>query len=128
MSEEFRCGKFFRDGATVDGDERLSGTLAELMDAVGYILFTRSAGTIDQYRHCGGGNQSYIIIKLLGGITFSFQIVGRRSTACIFLMGTFSFSGTDGLFWGSSGLFHSLTDFLQKLVRIYRLGNVVAGT
>ena len=46
MTEELRSGQLFGDGATVDGDERLSGTLAELMDAVGYILFTRSAGTM----------------------------------------------------------------------------------
>lgn len=98
VSEELRCGKFFWDGATVDGNERLTSTLAELMDTVGYIFLTRSTGTIDQYRHRGGGNQSYIIIELFGCITLSFQIVGRRSVACISLMGTFSFP-EPGLVW-----------------------------
>ena len=62
VPEEFRCGKFFRNRAAINSDESLTGTLAELMDAVSHIFFSRSAGAIDEYRHGGGRNQLHIII------------------------------------------------------------------
>ena len=53
MPEEFRSGQFFGDRTAIDGYKRPVGTLAELVDAMGYVFFARSAGTIDEYGHIG---------------------------------------------------------------------------
>ena len=53
VPEELRSGQFFGNRTAIDGYKRLVGTLAELVDAVSYVFFARSAGTIDEYRHIG---------------------------------------------------------------------------
>ena len=66
--------QFFGDGTAIYGNERFIVPLAELVDAVCYIFLSRSARTIDKNGHISRSYQTYIIIKLFGGVTLSFQI------------------------------------------------------
>ena len=78
MAEELGGCQFLGDGTAVDGDERILGTFAQLVDAVSHILLARAAGTVNEHRHVGGRHQFHVVVELLGGIAFSLQKVRRR--------------------------------------------------
>ncbi len=83
MTKEFGGCQFLRYRTAVYGNERFVATLAKLMNTVCHIFFTCSARTVDEYGHISRSYQAYIIVELLGSITFSFQI-GTTSFCCLF--------------------------------------------
>lgn len=73
MSEELGCSQVLGNGTAVNGNERFVSPFAELMDAVGNIFFSCSAGSVNQDRHLGRSNQIDVIVKLAGCFALSFQ-------------------------------------------------------
>ena len=89
---------------------------------MGYILFSRSTGTVDQDWHVGGSYQADIVIELFGSITFSFQI-GMR-----FLFGFRAFLREGSFGKRSFFLLKCFAHFLKQLFGINGFGNIVLCT
>ena len=62
MTKKLRSRQFFGNGTAVNGYKRFISSFTELMDTMGYILLSRSAGTINKDRHIGWCHQPHIII------------------------------------------------------------------
>ena len=119
MSEEFGCRQVFGDGTAVDGDERLVGPFAQLVDAVSDIFLARATGSVDEYRHGGRCYQTHVTVELAGCFALSFQIIVRILECRLgFWLG--------GCRSARLRCFQCFLDFLQQDVRLDGFRYIVA--
>ena len=73
MPEKFGGGQLLGNSPAVDGYKRFVGSLAQLVYALGHILFAGTACPVYQHRHVGGGHQFHVGVELAGGFALPFE-------------------------------------------------------
>ena len=87
ISEEFRCRHLLRDGTAVDGIERLILAQTLFMDAARHIFLSGAAGSENEYRHRGRGNERNELVELFGSLAFTFYISRHFRSALLLFLG-----------------------------------------
>src|SRR5690554_1770126 len=118
VAEQFRFNQVFGDGSHVQGDERVVGPRAVVVQGLGYELLTGAAFAVDQYGNVGVGEPADGAKDLLHGRCFAddFQVFLNRLDLR-FRRGLFLVAVGDGAF-----------DQCHGFVHIKRLGQVFEGT
>ena len=81
MPEKFGGGQLLGNSPAVDGYKRFVGSLAQLVYALGHILFAGTACPVYQHRHVGGGHQFHVGVELAGSFALSFEERGLFGTS-----------------------------------------------
>ena len=123
MPEELRCRQFLWYRSTVNGNERLVATPAQLVYALCHELLSRTACTIDEHGHWCGSHKSHIVIQLACRLAFTLHIfycIGLGRTLCQCLP---ALRGS-----GFTSLLYGLLNLLQEILGVQWLRYIVAGT
>jgi len=113
MSKKFTGCQILGDRPTIDGNKRRLLTIALSMNQTGYVLFTGTTFSGNQYSHHSRSYQSNIFVKFVGFQTRTFDVWHRLGLFCPLFL------------FGNSSLFQSVLDLFQNLVRNDGLRHII---